>query len=139
MMNTHGVISFENDFIDFATGCALHDVIGELRLDLKSQLTYIDGNKRIDCIFLTEEIMKGVQSTWNTHFGYPFVTDHMGVYMNIPFKALLKSNCDRITLELHRRLTINVPKSFQEYIIILKAHHKHQKIFHKTILLEQQM
>ena len=72
---------------------ALHDIAHHLSPDFDTPhiYIYVHGSKRINSIVVSKEILDASTRTGHTSFGYPFVSEHRGVYMYISIELLYGS------------------------------------------------
>ena len=96
----------------FISDTALHDVIRHHAPGLMNQSTYVHGRKRIDYILVSEDILLPSTGAGHTPYGSPLISDHRGVYWDIPSGSLFDSiqtgpiNIPQRGLQLDRPITI---------------------------------
>ena len=79
MMNANGDEA-DKQFQKFINDTALHDVVAHFSAALTSQSTYINGQKRLDYILVSEDLIMEGRHAGHTAFLHPFVSDHRGVF-----------------------------------------------------------
>ena len=67
-------------------------MVGYYSPELMEQSIYIDGQKRPNYIFVSEDLLGSVNSAGHTAFLQPFISDHRGVYWDVTVSELFHSN-----------------------------------------------
>ena len=73
------------------TNTSLQDVFQHHAPYLENQSTYINGKKRIDYILVSEDLLAFSEGAGHTSYDIPFISDHRGVYWDIPHNALFNT------------------------------------------------
>ena len=115
MMDANGDSS-DTQIQTFMADTALHDVVEHHSPHLIHQSTYKQGIKRIDFILISEDLLAASRKAGHTPFDVPFISDHRGVYWNIPYLALFDSRQDKPTPTSQRGLQLDRPRTIGIYI-----------------------
>ena len=76
----------------FLANTSLQDVVQYHAPYLATQSTYINGKKKIDYILFSEDLLASSDGADHTPYGISFISDHIGVYWDIPHKALFDTH-----------------------------------------------
>ena len=80
--------STDLQFKAFIANTALNDVVSQHSPEACNQITYSNGKNRLDYSLVSEDILLPSTGAGHTPYGFPFISDHRGVYWDIPFAAL---------------------------------------------------
>ena len=138
MMDANGDAS-DKQLRTFISDTTLHDVVAHLSPALKSQSTYINGQKRLDYILVSEDlILEGMQAG-HTDFLHPFVSDHRGVYWDVPSTAIFDSSNNLHQHVTHRGLQLDRPHTVEAYIRHLTHLYDKHRILQRSSALETEI
>ena len=87
---------------------------------LINQSTYKNRNKRIDLILVSEDLLTSNSKAGHTPYDGPFISDHRGIYTDIPYLAFFDSKPDSPTPTSQRGLQLDRPRTIGIYISYLK-------------------
>ena len=87
MMDANGDSS-DNHFQTFIRDTNLKDVVAHYSPELIDQSTYINGQKRLDYIMVSEDLLGVGSSAGHTAFLKPFISDHRAVYWDVAASQL---------------------------------------------------
>jgi len=83
--------STDPQFKTFIADTVLHDVVAHHSPEANNQSTFVNGKKRLDYILVSEDILFPSIGAGHTPYGSPYISDHRGVYWDIPSAALFES------------------------------------------------
>jgi len=118
---------------------ALHDVVAHHSPEASNQSTYINCQKRLDYMLVTEDILFPSIGAGYTPYGSSFISYHRGVYWDIPSAVLFESILPGPITVPQRGLQLNRPRKIQKYIEHLPNMYTKHKIFEKTVSIENKL
>ena len=92
LMDSNEELKEGNPLHQFMTSTNLVDAITVLNPDLTNDKTYIDGNKRIDHIFLSPNLANIAIRAGHHQFHQYVISDHKGVYVHFRTSELFGTN-----------------------------------------------
>ena len=119
MMDANGDSS-DTHLQNFIANTALHDVVEHHSPHLINQSTYRNGTKIIDLILVSEDLLTSSSRAGHTPYDTPFISDHRGVYWDIPCMDLFDSKPDTTTTISQRGLQLGRPHTLEIYIPYFK-------------------
>ena len=81
MSDINKYIGSQGDLLDFFIQNDLNDAVGLLNPTLEKDSTYINGTKRIDYIFLSNNLAATAIKAEHHQFYQHFISDHKSVYI----------------------------------------------------------
>ena len=99
----------DESFNQFLADTALNDIIPYFQPNLETQSTYRRGQKHLDYILVSDEVLRASTSAGHTSYGYPFISDHRGVYMDLSIDRLFGSHLLNPTTPTERKLQLDRP------------------------------
>ena len=88
---------------------------------------------------MSEEILDASTQAGHTEFFQPFISDHRGVYWDVPSKALFDSNNVGPTNINNRGLQLERPRIVEDYISHLSTLYVNHKILERAQNIENKM
>ena len=138
MMDANGDSS-DNHFQTFIRDTNLKDVVAYYSPEIKDQSTYINGQKRIDYILVSDDLLGAGSSAGHTAFLQPFISDHRAVYWDVATSHLFGSTEGGKNSVPHRGLQLERPSTVETYIVQLNRLYDRHRILERAQKLEEQI
>ena len=123
----------------FIANTALHDTVEYHSPHLAEQSTYRNGRKRIDYILVTEDLLALSTRSGHTPYDTPFISDHRGVFWDIPSAALFEAQHSGPMPISQRGLQLDRPRTTEIYIHHLKKLYEHHTILTRAQAIETKL
>ena len=98
----------------FMAEIGLYDAVKHHNPKIENQATYIWVKKRLDYILVSENVLHGSTGEGHTPFGYPFLSDHRGLYIDIPVSELFDTQPENPIATPQRGLQYRTGKIYEE-------------------------
>lgn len=116
MMDSNDEIQEGNDLQKFLFQTDLHDSVQNLNPDLLHDKTYIHGAKRIDHIFMTQDLIEIALKAGHHQFCQHFISDHKGIYIHFKASSLFNQAQTDNSHHSHRSLNLTERQTVDLYV-----------------------
>ena len=123
----------------FIANTERYNVVAHHSPHLATQSTYRNGRKQIDYILISEDLLTSGTRAGHTPYDTPFISNHRGVYWDIPYQELFEAQHLGPMPVSQRGLQLDRPSTIGIYIPHLKKLYEHHSILPRAKDIEAQL